>query len=316
MNKLYSDSDIIAKIEDVFQFDNLFNLIKERDSLRSELFHPQFIANLEKDLHKWYSVAEAGRIIGLEKPIPPSSLKHYIDNLEEYILPEDAPSNKYVRLNYIALVKLRMVWLLKDELKITGLKTEVGILGSVGGINNRDLPVNSHTSRELQQYYAMTEVLFKSFMETGDDGRPRFKPHIQQVLNSNLLLEGQSSIVEELGKQKEVIDSLTRENENLRKRIEENEELTSSFNEKFDSLPGTLEKSAAELKETIDEEQKAKIEDSEKKLRIITETLRARSKAEREWEQKGALARAFGKRQEYVDQRVKEILNNKTSDED
>ncbi|MDA6131317.1 hypothetical protein OSK38_28620, partial [Escherichia coli] len=76
---------------------------------------------------------------------PHSSLTYYIDGLKEYILPEDAPSNKYMRLNYLSIIKMKMVLLLKDEFRLNGLKAEVGITGNPKNVvtrNDSGLPAN------------------------------------------------------------------------------------------------------------------------------------------------------------------------------
>jgi len=307
---IYDENDLILKLEEILMHDNLYNHIKERDTLKKELFHPEFISILEKDLHRWYSVAEAGRIVGVEKPIPPSTLKHYIDNLREYILPEDAPTNKYIRLNYLSLVKLRMVWLLKDELKMSGLKTEVGILGTV--VNNQNTnPFPVSNDYEFKQYYAMTQFLFNTLMEIGEDGQPRMKQNIHQLLKAAPnLLEGPTKVMKELEEQREIINQLSEqnnrlneENKQLKKQLDsmigETEELRSQIIE----LPEQINQNTEDVKKDIEQQQNEKLE-------ALIRQLKARKQAEQEWEQKGAFTRAFGKRSEFVEKRIQEILSS------
>ena len=301
----YDENDLVLKLEDILMHDNLYNRIKDRETLKKQLFHPEFISILEKDLHKWYSVAEAGRIVGIEKPIPPSSLKHYIDNLDQYILPEEAPTNKFVRLNYLSLVKLRMVWLLKDELKMSGLKTEVGMLGSV--VKNSDSYFPEHDSSELQHYYAMTQFIFNSLMEIGEDGKPRMKHHMDQLLQAAPnLLEGPTKVMEELKEQKEIINQLTEENKLLKEKLESTLSETEELRNQMNQIPEQINKNTEEVKQALEEKHNDKIGS-------LIQQFKARKQAEQEWEQKGAFTRAFGKRSEFVEKRIAEILENESN---
>src|SRR3954447_23159370 len=107
---IYAEKDLVSRFSNEFKHDPLFNIIKERETLKKELFDQIFLNNLEEDLHKTFSIAEAGRVLGGDKPIAASSLKYYIDEdgLGQYIRESDTPG--YIRLNYRELFRLRMVW--------------------------------------------------------------------------------------------------------------------------------------------------------------------------------------------------------------
>ncbi|MGY3716933.1 hypothetical protein ACWE42_15570 [Sutcliffiella cohnii] len=300
-----NEHDLIVRLESELKYDNLFNQIIERDVLKKELFNNAFIEALESDIHRWYSVAEAGRVIGGDKPIPPSSLTYYIENLEEYIIPEDAPSNKYIRLNYLSLVKLKMVLLLKDELRLSGLKAEVGITAnSRNVIKNKSqskLPSeidgdNQDIYEKLEKLEKMNGVLFSLLIQKGEDGQPELKDELQSLLNSKTkLLEDQNTIYEKLENQEQIINQLKEENQELAEKIKTTEE-------------GNVEIST-KIKEV--EKDREKIEESEGKIQLLTETIRTRQLAEAEWDSKGFFEKMKGNRAEYVSRRTKEILSEK-----
>lgn len=293
-----NETDLIIKIESELKYDNLFNLIMERDQLKKELYHPDFISALEQDLHRWYSVAEAGRVIGGDKTIPPSSITYYIDNLKEYIIPEDAPSNKYIRLNYLSLIKIKMVFLLKDEFRLNGIRAEVGITGKPKNVS-RSLTTETETDLEemklkLEKFEAMNEVLWGLLVEKGEDGQPSLKKPLKSLLTSEtLLLEDKSSISQKLNEQNETIQKLIEENKNLKERINKTEQHTSSFEKK-------LEEKGVEREVIIE---------SENKINTLAQTLRARQQAEEEWESQGLIKKLTGNKVDFINNRMKEILN-------
>lgn len=303
MKIIPNDSDLLVKIESDLKYDNLFNLIKERDQLKKELYNPNFISALEEDIHRWYSVAEAGRVLGGDKPIPPSSLTYYIDNLQEYIIPDDAPSNKYIRLNYLSLVKIKMVLLLKDEFRLNGIKAELGITGTPKTIipkNSSEVMANEMSLEEIREkldrYEAMNEMLWGLLVEKGEDGQPQLKKPLQSLLASeSLLLEDKSSISQKLTEQDEIIEKLKEENEQLKERIEKNEESTKTINKQIEEL---------------NEVDKKRIQESEDKFIKFSEKLKARQQAEEEWDKQGVLKKLWGNRSEYVAARTKAILES------
>jgi hypothetical protein len=300
-----NDADLVLRIESEFKYDRLYNLIIERDQLKSELLNNEFISLLEEDIHKWYSVSDAGKVIGGDKPVPPSSLTYYIDSLREYIIPEDAPTNKYIRLNYLSLIKLKMVLLLKDEFRLNGLKAELGITANPKHVitNNRSNVPSTETDndlnemkKKLDEFEAMNKVLWGLLLEEGEDGKTRLKKPLQSLLSSEtLLLQGESSILNKLEEQVEEIKKLRQENEHLKEKIEETSTQTSTINKK-------LEES---------EKDREKILESERKFNNLTETLRARQLAEGEWEGLGYFKKLKLNRSDYVEERTKAILEGR-----
>lgn len=89
---LYDENDLVPRLEDELKYDPLYTQIKDRPTLKKEMFENKFINALQEDLHRWYSIAEAGAILDSNKRIAASTLKHYIDNLEDYVLPDEAPT--------------------------------------------------------------------------------------------------------------------------------------------------------------------------------------------------------------------------------
>lgn len=305
-----NESDFILKIQEELKFDNLYQLIMERDQLKKELFNDSFISSIGKDIYKWYSVSEAGKVLGDGKPIAPSSLTYYIDSLGEYIIPEDAPSNKYIRLNYLSLLKLKMVLLLKDEFRLNGLRAELGLRANHKNVistkNASGIPSNNtiedmedlaDLKTDVESLKAMTRI-FSQLLEPGDGGVLQLKGSLQSILSSDTkLLEAHNALYQQLEEHKEVIDRLVEDNKALREKIENTEKVTSKIDEKL----------------VVSEQDREKIIESEKQLNSLTETLRARQQAEVEFESQGLFKRLTGNRSEFVERRIKELLSKSDS---
>lgn len=325
MKIIPNEDDLLVMLETELRYDNLYNLIIEREQLKKELFHPGFISTLEKDIHRWYSVAEAGRVIGGDKPIPPSSITYYIDNLREYIIPEDAPSNKYIRLNYLSLIKIKMVFLLKDEFRLNGLRAEVGLAGIPKNITNSNESVNEEIielKEKLEKFETMNQMLWGLLVEKGEDGKPRLKKQLKSLMESErLLIEEQSSFNEKLREQNEIIDSLKLENQSLIERIEKAEQQSSGIDKKLEEkdienvkLLERMERAEVQSTEIVKkleekDKEREKILESEKKINTLAETIRARQQAEEEWEKLSIFKKMKGNRSDFVTRRINEILN-------
>ncbi|MCM3716063.1 hypothetical protein M3202_18585 [Alkalihalobacillus oceani] len=275
-----NEDDIYVKIESDLQYDNLYNLIIERDQLKTELFDSGFLSHLEKDMHRWYSVQEAGRILGGDKPIPPSSLSYYIDSLEEYIIPDDAPSNSYIRLNYLSLVKLKMVWLLKDEFRLKGLKAELGITGNPKNVIKETKESSSNRDRELADAFekierleTVSQTLLGLLLEKGENDQLQLKQPLQQLLNQNNLIEEQSSVLKKLEDQNNVL------------------------------------KEIQEKQQQQEKESNKRIIESEKKVNSLAEIFRLRKQAEEEWDKLSLLTKITKNRTDFIESWINKHSN-------
>jgi hypothetical protein len=306
---IHSENDIIARIESDLEFDSLYKLIMDREQLKKELLHQRFISILQKDIHRWYSVAEAGRILGGDKTIPPSTLTYYIDNLSEYIIPDDAPSNKYIRLNYLSLIKMKMVLLLKDEFRLNGLRAELGITGNPKHVipkKDSNLPsVEGYDIIEkVEQLEAVNKLLLGLLVEQGENGQPELKKPLQALLSSDtLLLEDQTKVLKKLEEQTSTIEDLAKENKKLREREEEIQKLLKRVEEQSTSIGKKIEDK--------EKEQEKAFESENERFNILKETLKARHQAETEWEKQGFFKKLGSNRLEYVNSRIESILNEK-----
>lgn len=316
---IHSENDIIAKIESELENDSLYKLIMDREQLKKELFHPRFISVLEKDIHRWYSVAEAGRIIGGDKSIPPSTLTYYIDNLSEYIIPDDAPSNKYIRLNYLSLIKVKMVLLLKDEFKLNGLRAELGLTGNPKHVTNRSDANSSSIEKEeefnerMERLEAASRQILSLLMEPGEDGSPQLKKQLQSLLKSEtLLIEEQSTLAKKLAAQDETIENLAKENEQLKERMEHSEEKSQK---ELTELKELIKKAEEQLGKKLEDRDTEKEKNENRKINLLTEQLRAKQQAEAEWDKQGLFKRLGGNRTEFVKIRTEAILKEKGIEE-
>lgn len=317
MQTFYNENDLISRIEDELKYDPLFNHIKERPTLKRELFNERFISSLEADLHRLYSIAESGRILGEERPISPSSLKHYIDSLADYVLPEDVNS-KFIRLNYLSIVKLKMIWLLKDELKMSGLQAELGIIGTpVSSVSfNQPAEVNN----DLNAYKKMTQLLASIFLEQGIDGRPQLKKEISSLIDNNQKLLESGNLFNELEKQSETIHKLE---EMVQEETSKREEIIKEYDkqlklkeELIKELNSKIENQALEglskIKLELDENITKKLEESESKFHDLVDRNRkvakAKQRAEDDWDKQSALTKLFGNRSSFIQLRAQKYL--------
>lgn len=94
-------------------------LLQNRES---ELFSIEDLNRLENK--RWYSTAEVSEFIG----ITDANLRYYIQKFVPYLFTEDSPSTgTFYRLDGVAAIKLKMIIMLKDQQKVTGLKRLLGL---------------------------------------------------------------------------------------------------------------------------------------------------------------------------------------------
>ncbi|MCM3164146.1 MULTISPECIES: hypothetical protein [Bacillaceae] len=326
---LYDENDLVPRLEDELKYDPLYTQIKDRPTLKKEMFENKFIAALQEDLHRWYSIAEAGAILDSNKRIAASTLKHYIDNLEDYVLPDEAPQSRYIRLNYLSIVKLKMVWLLKDELKMTGLQSAVGIIGTpVNNNMSNSYAPSLDQNQELRQYMQMTNMLMSIFMERGEDGRPRLKEDISNLLQSNQKLLESGDFLKKVEEQSETIEELNRQiNEEKKNRETYQQELEEKYKDNLlvkdqliSELESKLEQQNKTIKSEIDETLVKKLEENDNKFNDFVNKNRIQSRAkqmaEEEWDKQGAFSKIFGNRSEFVKNKTEEFLIKLTKDFD
>lgn len=107
-------------VEREFSSDPLFNLIKRKKKLQ-QIFDNEYIVELEK--LTWYSTTSIAPMCDTTT----SQIQYYVRNFLEYLEVEETPSTgNAFRLDYKAVIRLKMIFILKDEYKTKGLKQELG----------------------------------------------------------------------------------------------------------------------------------------------------------------------------------------------
>ncbi|MYL35491.1 hypothetical protein GLW08_20525 [Pontibacillus yanchengensis] len=308
---IYNEGELRARIPDELEHDPLYKILQDRPDQLEELFREEFLNKI--DVNAWYSTTQAGQILAGpdNRPIPASSLKHYIDNMFEYIMPAEAPNTKYIRLNYLSLIKLKMIWLLKKEFRLSGLQSEVGILGFVENKYTEEYssPPSNDTLTEIHQ---MNQFILQTFFYQDDNGQYQLKEDMQKLMNSNLLLtsgdvqESINNLQEQLEQEQEQKMELQKELEGIKKQIETSDK--------------TDQKTFSEIKRRIEENEesiKQKVLEREKRVDRGTKRMEARNLAIQEWNSKGWLKRNFASEQaekDFIEQRSKEIYEDLIQD--
>jgi DNA-binding transcriptional MerR regulator len=106
------------RIEEVLANDPLFQVIQETPAEQHFLSEPYLNELIEK---KFYSTSEVASWFD----VTDAQLRYYIKPFEEYLFDRQATNPTtatVIRLDFKAILKLRMILLLKDEYRVKGLK--------------------------------------------------------------------------------------------------------------------------------------------------------------------------------------------------
>ncbi|MEK4701940.1 DNA primase [Solibacillus sp. FSL R7-0668] len=109
---------IEKRIQEVLMNDPLFQVIKETPTEQLFLSEPYLQGLIEK---KYYSTPE----IASWFDVTDAQLRYYIKPFEEYLFDGQASNPTtatLIRLDFLAILKLRMILLLKEEYRVKGLK--------------------------------------------------------------------------------------------------------------------------------------------------------------------------------------------------
>ncbi len=310
---LYDEHDLHARIPHELEHDPLYKILKDRPDQYEELFRSEFIDQV--DLSTWYSTTQAGQILAdpeTKKAVPASSLKHYIDNMFEYVMPEEAPNTRSIRLNYLSIIKLKMIWLLKKEFRLSGLQSEVGILGKTETPSKASVPENNQYSEDMQKIIQMNQFLLQQFFDEDEEGNYQMKQPVKQLLDSPNLLTSGEDIKEDLNQVKEDLKKERTKKEELEKKLEEFETSLNEYTEGKTADHETLEELKQKVNKALedDEEEKNDILAREKQVNDQFTRYKARQMATEEWASRGALKNLFSNdtaRKEFIEERTEEI---------
>ncbi|MFJ8511865.1 hypothetical protein [Lysinibacillus xylanilyticus] len=207
----------------IVQHDPLFVVIQNTPS-EEILYNDDYLAHIEESNH--YSIAEVAGWF----EITDAMLRYYIKPFEQYIFDNASNSpNTNIRLNLPAILRLRMILLLKDEHRVRGLKNLLGIDDNGQFINHQITATTMDTDDLANKVDVLGNVL-QQMIQTGLFNIFPSEEHgaLQVTLNQDFLAQkiqlvsSESDLqVEEL--QKETAE-LKQENENLQKQILELQE--------------------------------------------------------------------------------------------
>lgn len=212
------------RIKELLDQDALFKIIREtptedilcNDDYLEDIIEKRFYSTPE--VASWFGVSDA-------------QLRYYIKPFQEYIFAgEGTPTSpSAIRLTFIAILRLRMILLLKDEYRVKGLKQVLGI-DDYGQVNPRpysSLPTIDVKESELlsKKVDALSNVLNQMLMTGLFEIKQQDSEQNVIMLNQDFLQkqfqplpDGSTRQLQELKTQ---TDQLMKENEQLKDQIQE-----------------------------------------------------------------------------------------------
>lgn len=212
------------RIKEIFTDDPLYQVIKETPTEQLFLSEPYLFVLIEK---KYYSTPEVASWFD----VTDAQLRYYIKPFEEYLFDDEASNpttGSLIRLDYKAVLKLRMILLLKDEYRVKGLKQLLRINEDGHVIKTRQASTNEVGIPDDIEYRlnAMSQAL-EQIMKTGLFVMvPNEETEqMQLTLNQDFLIQEIKAIPTETSQEVEEIQKTTKkleqENNELKKKVEE-----------------------------------------------------------------------------------------------
>ncbi|KOS62941.1 hypothetical protein FJQ98_07710 [Lysinibacillus agricola] len=207
----------------IVQHDPLFVVIQNTPS-EEILYNDGYLAHIEEANN--YSTSEVAGWF----EITDTMLRYYIKPFEQYIFDNATKSpNTNIRLNLPAILRLRMILLLKDELRVKGLKLLLGIDDN-GQLIKHQITATTMADDDLANKVDVLGNVLQQMIQTGlfnilpNEERGALQVTINQdfLTQKIQLVSSESNLqVEEI--QKETAE-LKQENENLQMQISELQE--------------------------------------------------------------------------------------------
>lgn len=212
---------IEKRIQEVLANDPLFQVIQETPAEQHFLSESYLDALIEK---KYYSTPEVASWF----EVTDAQLRYYIKPFEEYLFDGAAtnPSTStIIRLDFKAILKLRMILLLKDEYRVKGLKRLLYI--------NEDGHVIKQTTSEVpapKDFESRMDTLSQALAQIMQTGlfqieQDETTQKTQLILNEDLLQQKIKAIPPETSQKIKEIQVLTeqlqKENQDLKEKIDE-----------------------------------------------------------------------------------------------
>lgn len=211
---------IEKRIQELLSDDPLFQVIQETPAEQfflSELYLTELI---EK---KYYSTPEVASWFD----VTDAQLRYYIKPFEEYLFDEQATNPTtatVIRLDFRAILKLRMILLLKDEYRVKGLKQLLRINEDGHIIKQVSVPENFPDAT----YDKRLDTLSKAFAQIMHTGLFQMEQNedneeMKLTLNENFLLQkikGLPESSQEIEKLQLHMEQLEQQNQELTEKVE------------------------------------------------------------------------------------------------
>lgn len=207
----------------IVQHDPLFVEI-QNTPLEEILYNDNYLAHIEESNH--YSIAEVAGWF----EITDAMLRYYIKPFEQYIFDNasNSPSTN-IRLNLPAILRLRMILLLKDKHRVRGLKLLLGIDDN-GQLFKHQITATTTGTDDLANKVDILGNVLQQMIQTGLFNITPNEEHgsLQVTINQDFLAQNIQLVSSESELQVEEIQKdtvvLKQENENLQKQISELQE--------------------------------------------------------------------------------------------
>ena len=212
---------IEKRIQEVLANDPLFQVIQETPAEQHFLTEPYLNELIEK---KYYSTPEVAGWFD----VTDAQLRYYIKPFEEYLFDgqtTNPTTATVIRLDFKAILKLRMILLLKDEYRVKGLKQLLRI--------NED----GHIVKQVPAQENVPDVTYDKRLDT-------LSQALAQIMHTGLFQMEQDEETEEL--------KLTLNEDFLQQKIKALPSESSQEIEKLQSKTDQLEQKSKELTEKVE----------------------------------------------------------------
>ena len=148
------------KISNLLQNDPLYAVLRDTP-LEETLYMDSYLLNIIEK--KFYSTNEIANWFD----ITDAQLRYYIKPFEYYIFGEtnnNLATANVIRLNFLSILKLRMILLLKDKYHVKGIKQ---LLSIEGIINNQTAATTLALSEKLNHQVKVLSTTLQEIIQTG-----------------------------------------------------------------------------------------------------------------------------------------------------
>ncbi|MFB2515411.1 hypothetical protein [Lysinibacillus sp. OTC-L20] len=216
-------NDAKEMVLEIVQDDPLFVAL-QHTPLEENLYNDGYLAEIDESKH--YTIAEVAGWFD----ITDAMLRYYLKPFEQYIFDNASPNtNSNIRLNLPAILRLRMILLLKDEYRVRGIKLLLGI-DENGQLLKHQITATTMDSEDLSHKIDLLGNVLQQMIQTGlfqilpNEEQGTLQVNINQdFLDKNIQRLSTDSVLQVEEIQKETLE-LKQENEHLQNQITELQE--------------------------------------------------------------------------------------------